>query len=146
MNDWWFKVEGEDEEATRIGERIAARMQEIEMEVEELASILDKSTDTIYKLRRGETVSRWLDLIKLARTLRTSPNGLLGFEGDTRGRLRRLLVAAFQGLGADSEQAQSYTRTFLEALDKRSNPDESVSEEGALRIEVAFAKRRFERP
>ena len=133
-------------EAIHIGQRVAARMAELEIDVPTLASALGVSQDTVYKMLRGETVSRWLQLGKLARVLRSSPNAILGFEGDARARLTRLLVASFEGIGATTPQARNYTQTFLEALDKPQGPPGSVPEGDELRIEVAFSKRRSERP
>lgn len=136
----------EQVQAEHIGKRISARMAELEIDVPTLAKLMRVSQDTIYKLARGETVSRWLHLMRLAQVLRTSPNAILGFDGDSRARLTRLLVAAFEGIGASQAEARNYTQTFLEALDKPPNPQGLVTEQDELRIEVAFSKRRSERP
>jgi hypothetical protein len=137
----------EEKEARQIGARIAARMSEIGVDRAQLANSLNLSEDSIYKLVRGDTVSRWVHLIMLARALRTSPNEILGFDGpDARPRLQALLEAAFQGLAIPEELAKSSTRIYFEALDKPSNPQSSVSEVDELRIEVAYSKRRFECP
>lgn len=133
-------------EAAHIGKRIAARMAELESDVPTLSLALGVSQDTVYKMLRGETVTRWLQLTKLATVLRTSPNAILGFEGNSRERLTRLLVAAFEGIGATVPQARNYTQTFLEALDRPPDPQATVLEQDELRIEVAFAKRRSEHP
>ena len=133
-------------DARHIGQRISARMAELEIDVPTLARALGVSQDSVYKMMRGETVSRWLHLRRLAQALRTSPNALLGFDGDSRGRLTRLLMASFEGLGSTAPQARNYTQTFLEALDKPPNPSASTPEQDELRIEVAFLKRLSERP
>ena len=142
----WMAGEGDRDDERQIGDRISARMSEIGVGLPALAKTLGVTEDTIYKLVRGKTAKRWVDLIKLARALRTSPNDLLGYDaGDTRKRLERLLGAAFQGLGASPVQAQNYAEIFLEALDRPPNPQEPVGEADQTRIELAAAKRRFER-
>lgn len=135
--------EDDEAEARQIGERITAQMQQIGKEPGTLAIELDVIDDTIYKLMRGETVGRWMYLIKVARALQTSPNELLGFDGqDVRRRLECLLPAAFEGLREKPLQARNYTRIVLEALDKPPNPDKPSEESDTVRTEVAFVKRR----
>jgi hypothetical protein len=129
-------------ETAAIARRIKARMEELEIDNPGLAQELQVTADTIYRLRRGETFRRWLNLIRLSRALRTTPNELLGFDGaDTAKRLRPLLVAAFRGLGEKISDAEAYAKIFLGNLHKHPDPEESVPESDVLRIEIASAKR-----
>ena len=137
--------EGDDTEAEKIGERISARMDELKIEAPVLAKTLGVHQDTIYKLMRGETAARWVNLIRLSHALQTTPNELLGFDVDTRPRLIRLLIGAFEGLGATVPQARNYAELWLEVLDRPPNPQPRVPESEELRIEIASAKRRSER-
>lgn len=132
-------------ETDAIAKRIDERMAAIGMTDDALASSLGVTKDTIYKLKRGETIKRWINLIKLARALQTSPNDLLGFDGrDTRVRLQSFLDGAFRGLGLPPAQARNYVAIFLAALDKRPDPDEPLPEHEILRLDIKNARTRFE--
>jgi transcriptional regulator with XRE-family HTH domain len=133
------------DETKAIAKRIKDRMEKIGLKDEGLAVLLGVTTDTIYKLLRGETVKRWLNLIKVSQALQTSPNELLGFdEHDTRSRLRKFLDASYRGLGLSPTQAQNYTTLFLEALDKPPDPEEPVPEDELLRLSIKIARLEFE--
>lgn len=141
----WVATQFDKSEADAIAKRIDDRMAAINMDEDGLASLLGVTKDTIYKLKRGATVKRWVNLIKLARALRTSPNDLLGFDGrDTRIRLQAFLQASYRGLGLSTAHAQNYVAIFLEALDKRPDPDEPVPEDELLRLDIKNAKREFD--
>lgn len=137
--------EGDEHEAVQIGARIkrAAGAVRPELQAKDLAGILGVNVDTVRKIFRGESVQKWVDLIRLSRTLRTSPNELLGFDGgDSRGRLERLLAGAFRGLGASPPKVRNYVQTFLEVLDKPADPQEKVDEEDILRIQIDAVNKR----
>jgi DNA-binding Xre family transcriptional regulator len=141
----WVATEFDKAEAAAIAKRVADRMAEIGMGKEGLAAVLGVTEDTIHRLTRGETVKRWVNLIKLARALHTSPNDLLGFDGrDTRVRLREFLEASYRGLGATPALARNYSAIFLEALDKPPDPGEPLPASELLRLDIKNAKREFE--
>lgn len=141
----WVTTEFDKAETDAIAKRIEDRMAKIEMTDDDLATLLGVTKDTIYKLKRGETIKRWINLIKLARALRTSPNDLLGFDGrDTRVRLQAFLMASYRGLGLSLVQAQNYAAIFLGALDKPPDPEEPVPEAELLRLSIKNARHESE--
>lgn len=141
----WVATEFDKAETDAIAKRIKERMADVEMTDDSLASLLGVTKDTIYKLKRGETITRWINLIKLARALRTSPNDLLGFDGrDTRVRLQTFLEASYRGLGLQPALARNYAAIFLAALDKPPDPDEPVPEAELLRLNIKNARRESE--
>jgi transcriptional regulator with XRE-family HTH domain len=68
-------------EAEEIGRRVKALADDLSLTVEQMASSLSVSQDTVYKLFRGETVEQWLRLSRVARLLKTRPDSILGFAG-----------------------------------------------------------------
>ena len=137
-------AEGDGDLAREIGERIAGRMRQLELTPATVADATGVSTDAIYKLMRGETAKRWIDLLSLARVLRTTPNDLLGLNGAARHeRLLGLLQAAFEGLGESTALARNYAQTLLELLDRPQNPQGLTPDLERLQIEFDILKRRF---
>lgn len=114
----WMSDEGDDRDAKQIGARVEARMKDLNIKPEELGKTLGLTKNAVEKMVGGASVKGWIKLIKLARALRSSPNELLGFDGDTRGRLTGFLQASYEGLGQSPEAARSYVTAFLKALDR----------------------------
>lgn len=66
-----------------VGDRIKSRREELNMTVDELASLINKNRATVYRYEKGDIESLPTTVLKpLAKALRTTPEYLMGWEED----------------------------------------------------------------
>lgn len=66
-----------------VGDRIKSRREELNMTVDELASLINKNRATVYRYEKGDIESLPTTVLKpLAEALKTTPEYLMGWEDD----------------------------------------------------------------
>ena len=66
-----------------VGDKIKSRREELNMTVDELASLINKNRATVYRYEKGDIESLPTTVLKpLAEALKTTPEYLMGWEDD----------------------------------------------------------------
>ena len=103
-----------------IGARISELRQRTDLTVPQLAKRVGVTTDAIQRLMRGESVTQYIKLNRLARALNTTPNVILGFNDP--GVILAALEACFDALGLPEDQASLLAETVGQVLQQPEIP------------------------
>ena len=131
------------DESRQLGERINRLMRAQRMQPGDLARELDLGESSIRKVLRGENVAQYIQLARIARALKTTPNFLLGFtdahmDAGRSGNIDlSLLQAAFQGileqLGLDRDAASVGAQLAFETAQEQT----VVGEDPLTRVSIS---------
>jgi len=105
----------------------------------------DITVDGVRKIFSGASCGKFSDLARWARRLGTTPNEILGFEGDF-GVLSRVEVAAYAALvavGSPQERARKIAALVIEAAQAPPPQSEAVDILTATRLHSEIEVRRF---
>ncbi len=127
-------------DAFLIGKKINRARKSLGLTLEQLAQHLDLSIAAIKKLERGEATIQFAKLARLARTLNTTPNELLGFPNSVAvDRLRAVLKSLFVVLNIPRQDAETLLDQIEEILTKNDVQAPDIDEAIVLQV-LAEAK------
>lgn len=130
-----------DQESALIGTSIASNMERVSVSVVELAAAIGVIPDAVYKMRRGEGVTGWIRLKRVAEALKTDPNTLLGVsDGLGDEFLAEMMIESFVALEVERRFAQKLAGVILAAVRApRGGVDpETARQEARLKLSVAI--------
>lgn len=134
-----------------ISDRIKLRMDELGLSRDMLVNRLGLSEAGVKKILGGGSAVQWIKLGKLAEILDTTPNYLLGIDGDhsvnakrSRTILGAAIEAALQTLGnLKQEHAQRLAQAILSIPDKPAIVSAGLDEETSARTRAEIAAQEY---
>lgn len=110
-------------EASDMGKRLSKLITDNGMTQAKFAAKLDVSIDTVKKMVSGETLTTYVKLPELAKSLNSTPNDLFGIPSGLEDGVFLSAIEAY-GLLLDArpEEAQKYAQTVLKVLRSRQVP------------------------